>query len=63
MKETKNGDKILSVRLPLQIYQKLKEISEQETRTLNQQILHFVKLGLRDLKEEIPTAEDEKTLI
>jgi len=53
MKETKDGDKILSVRLPIQIYQKLKEISEQETRTLNQQILHFVKLGLNDMEGKI----------
>jgi len=59
MKETKNGDKILSVRLPVPIYQKLKEISEQETRSLNQQILHFVKLGLRHLGEEVQITEDE----
>ena len=59
MKETKNGDKILSVRLPIQIYEKLKEISEQETRTLNQQILHFVKLGLNDMEGKIKNTEDD----
>jgi len=59
MKETKNGDKILSVRLPIQIYQKLKEISEQETRTLNQQILHFVKLGLYDMEGKVKKIGDE----
>ena len=59
MKETKSGDKILSIRLPIQIYKKLKEISEQETRTLNQQILHFVKLGLYDMEGKVKKIGDE----
>ena len=46
MKTTKTGDKVLSVRLPKAIYKRVAEIADRETRSMNQQILHYVKQGL-----------------
>ena len=37
---------MLSVRLPKAIYKRVAEIADRETRSMNQQILHYVKQGL-----------------
>ena len=53
MKKAKRGNnKIISVtvRFPPEIHEELSKISSTETRSINQQILHFVKHGLRAIK-------------
>jgi len=53
MKKAKRGNnKIISVtvRFPPEIHEQLSKISSTETRSINQQILHFVKYGLGAVK-------------
>lgn len=45
MKETK--DKFITLRLPASIMDQIKAEAQRETRTLNSQILHYLKSALQ----------------
>ena len=44
-------DKIVSIRLPAEIEQKVRQQAEKETRTFADQVLHYIKLGLKEPEE------------
>ena len=51
MADNKKDDYVvMSIRLPKEIHQELKIIAAQETRTISQQILHFIRLGMKGIK-------------
>ncbi len=52
-------NKSLSVRFPEEIYDALSDIAVRETRTMNQQILHYIKLGLSKQRSECYETPEE----
>lgn len=53
----KNTDKVstVSVRMPKELWALCKKLSSEEDRSLSQQIMHYVKIGMR---QEQAGAED-----
>ncbi len=47
----------LTVRFPPKIYAILEKLAEAETRSINEQVLHFVKMGLREDDPEIDNGQ------
>lgn len=43
---TTNKTKFVTVRLPLDLYEKLKKEAAKNTRTISAQIMHYLKLEL-----------------
>jgi predicted DNA-binding protein len=39
-------DKTMTIRLPAEIEQKVRQQAEKETRTFADQVLHYIKIGL-----------------
>ena len=48
----------LTVRFPPKIYAILEKLAEAETRSINEQVLHFVKIGLRE--DDPDTGKEQK---
>ena len=47
-----NNKKIpLTIRIPEEIHKELSEIAITKTRSINEQVLHFVKLALKDISD------------
>ena len=49
------GDKTksLTVRFPPGIHATLERLAEIETRSINEQVLHFVKMGLMNIENDV----------
>ena len=44
-----NKTKPITIRFPQSIYKKIEENAFAETRSINEQVLHYVKLALKEL--------------
>ncbi len=41
----------LTIRIPVEIHKELSEIANAKTRSINEQVLHFVKMALKDISD------------
>ena len=47
----------VTIRFPIELFDKLQRKAEEDTRTVSQQIVHYIKLALRNEEIEVPTEE------
>lgn len=49
---SKKDNKVISLRIPNDVYEKLIDKSEKDTRSIQKEIIHFIKSGVKNDKEK-----------
>ena len=52
---SKNTLHPVTIRFPIELYNRLQKKAEEDTRTVSQQIVHYIKLALRNEGREVST--------